>query len=112
MQVLAHLFVRSYELRTQLRDLDAMHNTATATTHHPTDQAGRMDEQIHKAHPEEFKAAEDQSRVIVDDGLLLTHLKNEFPEEVKAAIEKFTIKTRSARSIRSYWKKERAKPTK
>ena len=66
-------------------------------------------EEIRKAHPAEYKAAEEASRIIVDDSLLLANLKKAFAEEVKAAVEKHTIKTRSARTTRPYWAKKKAK---
>ena len=64
--------------------------------------------EIDMAHPEEFKAATESSRVIVDESMLLATVKKLFPEDVKAAIQKHTIKTRAARSVRPYWKKVRA----
>ena len=59
-------------------------------------------------HEVEFSVAEQASRVIVDESLLLAKLKTLFPDDYKAVIQKHTIKTRTGRSVRPYWKKVRA----
>lgn len=74
---------------------------------------GDVLEEIRQLHPDEYTAAEAASRSIVDESLLLAHLKKLFADECDAAIEKHTIKSRSARSVRPYWKKvKRAKAAK
>jgi predicted phage-related endonuclease len=64
--------------------------------------------ELRKDHAEAFADAEQASRVIVDESMLLAKLKTRFPDDYKAVIAKHTITTRTGRSIRPYWKKVRA----
>ena len=70
-------------------------------------------EELRKAHENDYGVMEQASRVIVDESLLLAKLKELFPGDYKGAVEKFTIKSRTGRSVRPYWKKaKRAKAKK
>ena len=66
-------------------------------------------EELREAHPDEYDIAEQESRVIVDQSMLTAKIKALFPDEHKAAVETHTTKTRTARSVRPYWKKVKTK---
>ena len=65
-------------------------------------------DELRRHAPGAYDLAEQSSRIIVDESLLLAKLKASFPDEYKAAVAKFTIKTRTGRSVRPYWRKVRA----
>ena len=67
-----------------------------------------VNDELREAHPDEYEIAEQESRVIVDKSMLAAKLKALYPDEYEAAVETHTTQSRTARSVRPYWKKVKA----